>query len=354
MRYLSYIFIIALSILAVSCTKEGDKEVSAPEGLVEVRIDIPEYYSDLGTLVKTKVNGKLLDPYEDLVQQLPVGATIWLSYSKKIGEDLYEDPVVKPYVLKSSDDYVGLFPCATDEYTDSEGVEWLRINTEKEDAPLFLEQGCTYKFKGMYPAHDIRKDNHIVNLHNGIWACTNDPRYAQTAGKEVTIETSLKKTTYVELDPMINQTARLHFEVNKGKNVHSIEMMHTGIEISGVQDKDVMTPLDWTMEDCIDVIQLESLEDGEHWYKLQQFQMTGNKIIGDAYILPLDVRNSYIFILFNLAVNGIPTQYVATLNGIVLENARSYNFELEADVNGSLTVVNWQNTSLTIVAKKEN
>ena len=354
MKYLSYILILALSVLSISCTKEMDKGTDVPEGMVEVRIDIPEYYSDLRTRTQTKSDSESLAPYDELVKRLPVGATIWLSYSKKVGEDMYEDPMVKPYVLKSTDDYVGLFPCGMEEYTDSDGEEWLRVNSEIDQAPLFLEQGCTYKFKSMYPAHDIRKEDHVVNMHNGIWACTNDPRYAQTAGKEVTLETGLKKITYVELAPMINQTARLHFEISKGKNVHTIEMMRTGIEISGVQDKGTTTPLDWTMEDCIEVKQLESIEEGEHWYKLHEFEMENDKIIADAYILPLDVRRTYIFILFNMAVNGIPTQYVATLNGIILEHARSYNFELEAGVDGNLTVVNWQNTSLTIVPQKKN
>ena len=150
---------------------------------------------------------------------------------------------------------------------------------------------------------------------------------------------------------MINQTARIHFEIAKGENVHTIEMMHNGIEISGVQDKETLYDLDWTLDDYIEVIQLESIDDGKHWYKLQEFEVRDDKIIGDAYILPLDVRRTYIFILINMAVNGIPTQYVLTLNGIILEHSRSYNFDLRAGMDGNLTVVNWQNTSLTIQPK---
>ena len=53
-----------------------------------------------------------------------------------------------------------------------------------------------------------------------------------------------------------------------------------------------------------------------------------------------------------MAVNGIPTQYVLTLNGIILESSHSYDFNLKAGVDGNLTVVNWQNTSLTIKPNK--
>ena len=47
---------------------------------------------------------------------------------------------------------------------------------------------------------------------------------------------------------------------------------------------------------------MEPIDDGEHWFKLQKFEVQGDKIIGDAYILPLDVRRTYIFILINMAV----------------------------------------------------
>lgn len=347
MKYLQYILLCLL--LVVSCSKEEDKGSAIPEGMVEVRINMPTFYTGMPD---TKAESATLAPYDHLVKALPVGSTIWLSYAKKIGEGNYETPTIKPYVVRNSNSYVGLYPCGIREYTDEEDVEWLSAVPDQEANPLYLEPGATYKFKSIYPALDVRKDNLKVNLQNGIWACTNDPRYTQTASKDVTLEMSAQKVTYIDLQPMINQTARLHFEIGMGENVHSIEMMHAGIEVAGVQDKGSIFPLDWTQEDYIEVLQMESIDDGEHWYKVQEFEIQDDKIIGDAYILPLDVRRTYIFILINMAVNGIPTQYVATLNGIILESAHSYNFDLKAGVNGNLTVVNWQNTSLTIVPKK--
>lgn len=347
MKYLQYILLCFL--LFVSCSKETDTGHDVPEGMVEVRINMPTFYN--GT-ADTKAESTTLAPYDHLVMNIPVGSTIWLSYAKKLGEGSYETPVIKPYVVRSSRSFTGLYPCGIEEYTDKDGVEWMRAVPDQEASPLYLEPGATYKFKSIYPALDVRKSDLNVNLRNGIWACTNDPRYTQTASQDVTLGTSTNRVTYIDLKPMINQTARLHFEIGKGENVHSIEMMHTGIEIAGVQDKGTLFPLDWTQEDYIKVLQMEPIDDGEHWFKLQKFEVQGDKIIGDAYILPLDVRRTYIFILINMAVNGIPTQYVATLNGIILENAHSYNFDMKAGVNGNLTVVNWQNTSLTIVQNK--
>ena len=350
MRCLKYILLFVCVL--VSCTKETGTGHEVPEGMVEVRINMPEYYAVSPDRMQTRADSDALAPYDGLVTTLPVGATIWLSYSMKTGEGIYEDPVVKPYVVKSENHYVGLYPCAIEEYTDEEGTEWMRAVPGQDAQPLYLEPGATYQFKSIYPALDIRKDNLNVHLHNGIWACTNDPRYTQTESRDITLSTSAQKVSYIDLQPMINQTARLHFEIRKGDNVHSIEMMHTGIEISGVQDKGKLFPLDWTHEDYMEVLQIEPIEYGEHWYRLQEFEMQDDKIVGNAYILPLDVKRTYIFILINMAVNGIPTQYVATLNGIVLEHARSYNFEMEAGVDGNLTVVNWQNTSLTIIPKQ--
>lgn len=347
MKHLKYISFCFAVIFSVSCTKGMEDMHDVPEGMVEVCIRVPGLYQDILPDGVTKADGEFLKDVTPV--KLPVGSTLWLSYSRKTGEGTYDAAEVKPYIVRSENDYVGLYPCRIEEYTDADGDVWQRIDTGTEDSPLFLEQGATYRFKTLYPAHDIRKEGLEVSLHNGIWACTNDPRYTQTASVDVTlIPEDSRKVTYVELQPMINQTSRIHFEISKGANVHTLEMMHNGIEISGVQDKNTLYPLDWTLDEYVEVIRMETIEDGKHWYKLQEFEVREDRIIGDAYILPLDVRRTYIFILINMAVNGIPTQYVLTLNGIILEHARSYNFDLKAGIDGNLTVVNWQNTSLTI------
>lgn len=350
MKNLYHILIYMSLILLISCTKEDRRGSDVPEGMVEVCLKVPEIYNDIDA--ETKADSEFLK--DKVINRLPVGATIWLSYSKKDVENgTYADPEVKPYIVKSSEDYVGLYPCEIEEYTDGNGAEWLSINTEEVASPLYLEKGATYKFKAMYPARDIKKSDLKVNLHNGIWACTNDPRYTQTAAKDETMTTGTQKVSYIELQPMINQTARIHFEIAKGDNVHTLEMMHNGIEISGIQDKKTLYELDWTLDDYLEVVQMESIDDGKYWYKLQEFEVIDDKIIGNAYILPIDVRRTYIFILINIAVNGIPTQYVLTLNGIILEHARSYDFNLKAGINGNLTVVNWQNTSYPIIKESK-
>lgn len=347
MKYLSYIFLYLSIVIAASCSKEAEGVSNVPEGMTEVRFSIPKMYSDGSKMQQTKADSEFLA--DKSISKLPIGSTIWLNYTRKTEEG--DERVVKPYVVKSSSDYVGLYPCGMEEYTDEKGITWLRANEEENGSPLYLNIGDTYNFKTLYPAYDIKKDDLSVSVYNGLWICTNDPRYTQTTSLDITLNSSDQKITYIDLHPMINQTARLHFEIAKGDFVHTLEMMQSGIEISGVQDKNEAHELDWTYDEYIKIFQLESIDDGKHWYKLQNFEMRDDKIIGDAYILPLDVRRTYIYILINMAVNGIPTQYVLTLNGIVLEHSRSYNFDLRAGIDGNLSVVNWQNTSFTVVAK---
>ena len=50
-------------------------------------------------------------------------------------------------------------------------------------------------------------------------------------------------------------------------------------------------------------------------------------------------------ILFNMLVNGIPTQYETTLNRKIYEHAHSYNVSVEVSQKNGIIVFNWQNQS---------
>lgn len=343
-RFISYI--LCLMAFLVSC-QEKPETSCVPEGMTEVRFTMPgAYYA--GEEFQTKAG---LNLGEELIKDLPVGATIWLSYQELISEGNYADAQVKPYIVNSSSEFVGLYPCEKITVTKN-GTEYISADPTRLGAPLYLTTGKTYHFKGMYPALDLRKSDLKCEVSNGTWVCSNDKRYTETASEDVTIVSSDTKVTYVKLKPLLNQTARLHFEISKGDHIHTIEMMHSGIEIAGVQDKKKVEYLDWLEEASHLDLKPVKQSEGEHWYKLQEFHENDDKIIGDAYLLPLDVRRTYIIILINIAVNGIPTQYVTTLNGIIFEHGRSYNMEMEVTANGDLNVINWQNTSWVIKPEK--
>lgn len=342
-RYL--IYIICLITLIVSCQEKQDVAI-VPDGMTEVRFTVPQsYYA--GDVAQTKAD---LDLSEGRIKTLPIGSTLWLSY-KELKDGIYGDTEIKPYIVKNSGEYIGLYPCETVE-KNINGVAYIAIDTTCIGSPLYLPSGSTYHFKGMYPALDLRKEDYKCKVANGTWVCSNDKRYTQTASADINIEESATKVTYVDLKPLINQTARLHFEISKGENIHTIEMMNSGIEIAGVQNKDKVEYLDWLDETSYLNVKPIKKDDGEHWYKLQKFSVMNDKIIGDAYLLPLDVSRTYIIILINIAVNGIPTQYVTTLNGIIFEHGRSYNLNMEVTAEGNLNIINWQNTSWVIKPEK--
>lgn len=315
--------------------------------MTEVRVTIPQsYYAGTPAMTKAPLN---LD--ESMIRTLPAGSTLWLSYQEVISEGVYGAAEVKPYIVKNSNTYVGLYPCEIQEI-EKNGAEYISIDTTRVGAPLFLTSGKTYHFKGMYPALDLRKDNLECEVSNGTWVCTNDRRYSETMSIDVPIVASEAKVTYIQLQPLVNQTARLHFKITKGANIHSLEMMHSGIEIAGVQNKYKVENLDWLNEASHLEVKPVKQEEGEHWYKLHEFRTDADMITGDAYLLPLDASRTYIIILVNIAVNGIPTQYVTTLNSIIFEHGRSYNLDMEVRADGNMSVINWQNSSWVVEPEK--
>ena len=52
-------------------------------------------------------------------------------------------------------------------------------------------------------------------------------------------------------------------------------------------------------------------------------------------------------VLINMAVNGIPTQYVITLSQIKFVHGHSYNLDVKVGLNGNINVMNWANQSWT-------
>ena len=76
-------------------------------------------------------------------------------------------------------------------------------------------------------------------------------------------------------------------------------------------------------------------------------KQTDGDLVGDICILPTDARSNTVTILLNMAVNGVPTQYITTLNGMVFEHAKSYNMTFTVGLQNKIVVVNWQNVSWT-------
>ena len=153
---------------------------------------------------------------------------------------------------------------------------------------------------------------------------------------------------------MIQQTARLRFHLKKGDNVNSLSMMSDGIEISGLQNPvihDGITGLEynWSSTDPSDTLVMlrGSKKEVLHIHSNLFHDNPDGSISGETYILPTNAESTDIVMLLNMAVNGVPTQYMTVLNGMIIKHAHSYNLTLTVSMRNNMVVVNWQNTAWT-------
>jgi lipopolysaccharide export system protein LptA len=70
-------------------------------------------------------------------------------------------------------------------------------------------------------------------------------------------------------------------------------------------------------------------------------------LTGDVGILPTDIMSTTMYILVNIEVNGVPTQYVAALNSMKFYHGFSYNVKLQVTANEGIFVNTWYNESWT-------
>ena len=79
-----------------------------------------------------------------------------------------------------------------------------------------------------------------------------------------------------------------------------------------------------------------------------QFSVNSDgSITGDVGILPTDAMSTMTVILVNMAVNGIPTQYLLPLYSLIFHHGHSYNLNLEIGLDGDIRVMSWANQAWT-------
>lgn len=355
---------LLMTFLAVSCAQKESSVVS-DDGLVEVRILAPQVYGHLPGGPATKAEGDnvigdisdRLDNDRVPVLNLAEGTTLWLAYERRTTADgvepkEYDAPVLKSYVVRSAGGgYRALYACA---YSEVDG----KLVVDADDAsttatPLYLKHDETYRFRMISPAMPISQSDLSMHVDNGDSFCSSDQRYDQTASVDTKIVATASGVNYISMNPMIQQTARLRFTLKKGANVSSIMMMGDGVEISGIQDPYLHQSdgesYNWSSMDPADTLVMQ-LGDKRAWVTLPGDRFTTNadgNQIGDICILPTDARSNTVTILLNMAVNGVPTQYITTLNGMVFEHAKSYNMTFTVGLQNNIVVVNWQNVAWT-------
>ena len=329
------------------------------DGLVEVHILVPHVYGHRVDEPGTRALRDLPVVPEEL--DLEEGATLWLTYEHQINPDdaataenesEYSSPKLKSYVVKSSSGgYHALYACRHSLVDGKLVVD--REDVVKAVTPLFLKHDSTYRFRMITPALPIDPSTLAMRVDNGDSFASTDQRYIQTEAKTVTIEAQANGVNYVSLNPMIHQTARLRFLLVKGANVSTIDMMGDGIEISGLQmpygHERGGVSYQWSSMNEGDTLVMRK-GDKRAWVTLNGASFTedaSGNLSGEICVLPTDARSSIVTILLNMSVNGVPTQYITTLTGMVFEHAKSYNMRFVVSLKNDIVVVNWQNISWT-------
>ena len=348
---------LCVLFLAVSCIQREPSGVPE-DGLVEVHILPPQVYGHQPGSPATKAIGDIDDRLPSLPKMnLAEGTTLWLTYERRKTADgiepkEYDAPVLKSYVVRSAGGgYQALYACA---FSEVDG----KLVVDADDAsttatPLYLKHGETYRFRMISPAMPISQDDLSMHVDNGDSFCSSDQRYEETSSVDTKIVADASGVNYIDMNPMIQQTARLSFVLKRGANVSSIKMMGDGVEISGIQDPYLHNVdgdnYNWSSMEKDDTLVMR-LGDKRAWVTLpgERFSTDDDgSQIGEICILPTDARSNTVSILLNMAVNGVPTQYITTLNGVVFEHAKSYNMTFTVGLQNNIVVVNWQNVSWT-------
>ena len=227
---------------------------------------------------------------------------------------------------------------------------------------MFLNVGRTYRFHAVSPAREFAEDSEYgLYVNNKEYVIASDKRYYQTAPKEVEITEGEGAVQIVQMNSLINQTAQLEFTIyaaDNNPNIYSLDVMPQGVEISGVQnaysiiDNPNAETWNWTVEDTLQVrvgqyddrVVIRKTNDDDSFIRKND----DGSLYVRCPILPTDVFSTPIIVLFNLEVNGIPTQYELMLREKIFRSAYTYHYKGELDIQNGVTVMTWQYVSWDI------
>ncbi len=343
------ILLIPITAACFLCGCSRMQPEQRPDEVVKVEFRLPDSYGVQSGGVTKAEDDLGPDNWHDMpdmnISLLPVGSTLWLTYARQ-SEDGYGKPELQGYVVgTNTGGFNTLYPCTSTLGSDGK----MHINSDEIGSPLYLEAG-TYKFKMISPAYPIGQDL-SMQVNNGMFFYSTDGRYKETSA--LPIEIDLENTTggaqYIKLNPIISQVARFDFTISKGKGVHTLEPLEAGIEISGLQDpgEDGIT-YNWCSEHISDTLEMR-YGDKRSWANIPGEELkteSDGSITGEIGVLPTFALDYSIIILINIAVNGVPTQYMTLLNSMILLHAHTYSIKWEISVEeGVISVVTWQNQS---------
>ena len=366
-----------VSFLATGCNKAS--EVSGPVAKTQI-IPAPAVYGAFLNGPETRAidlestapgganyyyNGFVGEPTKT---KLPVGTTVWLTYRKgaptsghatavnaMTDEQLetvdptwftWGTPDLQAYIVENVAGYNALYPIQSD-IDEVDGTEVLVVDPNiTYTNPLYLEEGF-YQFRMVTPAYPIKASNLSMQVSNGMYLFSNDERYEQTRSKIIRVRETDAAVMNIVLNPIIAQMARISVEIKPGENVNTLEMMSPGVEVSGMQDPELdglgKLAFKWTSMDLRDTLEMKRGHKYSRTY-MTDFDVDENGVIrGDIGVLPTNAMSTVSYILINMAVNGIPTQYVLTMSRLKFFHGHTYDLKIQVDADGHINVMSWAN-----------
>lgn len=256
---------------------------------------------------------------------LPEGATLRLIAKKDY------TTTIKDYVVRTSGGgSQSLYPCVVD---DSGNI------TNEDKTPLYLSEG-EYTFSAVSPAHKYKKEIGMT-VNNGDTIVATNNHWTKTEATKIKITTD-DKSKVIPLNPLMPLTARMTFTLkgNKDSGVSSIAVMQDGIEIDRVRQN----PVTLNVGDSIAAIITENYNRvyiKENDITIQE----DGSLRGEICLLPIDNRPTPMFVILNVMVNGVPTQFTFSIVNKVLYAGYSYDYVVNIKIKDNITVANWQETS---------
>lgn len=341
--------------LTAACSHDDLSLKPSPEGMIRVNFCQTGTYgaplSDLksNALRATDETGKIPnDPdTQQPYQPTPIadGTTLWVAIYQITGETTNERKfvTVKSYRVSGR----SMIPCKVDK--DGKPVA-------DYDAPLYLPAG-KYIFRALGPARELARQTDkgelSIHLDNGDWLIANDVRYIETSGLKITTLTEDNMDQLVTLDPLINQTARLKFTIYSDKDdpfVHNLKIMPIGVELSGLQNRyskatAEAVPWNWTLCTPEDTLIAYPGDKNTLVYLKNPLETTNDRIALETHILPTDAMSTPLIVLFNIEVNGNPTQFEMMLNRKIFRAGYSYHYRGKVTINEGVAALVWESVS---------
>lgn len=341
-----YTYLLLIAMMLVSCIDsfhEQDTAEEIPEGCVRVNFTLSGSY---GGPLSDLSRSNPLDKYSPV--KIPDGTTLWIAVYKESPTEPQQVKLqqVKSFVVKGNT----LYPCKVD---DDGNV------TDENDVPLYLESG-TYTFRAIGPARKLTDDKLTDDKHlyieNGQYVIANDertrfnngPLVKGTAGVKEELDNNENLVVEVQLNPLINQTAKLKFTIKAGNNVYKLGVQTTGVEIDGLQDNyskssDKDNPWNWTLATNKDTLIAYRGNKNTKLTLTEPVEITNEKVVYETSILPTDAYSTPLIILFSMRVNGVPSQFQMMLSRKFFLTGYSYHYMGTINLKDGIAAMEWMN-----------